>query len=288
MKIFIFIALCFGISTLNVFSLSIAAELDEKEVCLQEYWKSGKPHYLIQNMQDASVQVTAYHFSLIRKEGSDGLIEKQNGRTYGPWQIAGKSFLNMDVSSLIHDPNNDETRLACFKANDKPLGILFSPSEPTLFGTEGKIISASSPEMKNSIVISNPINSHWFGDSNWFQLKQFHFNSSEIIELTLIFSNDLKTQNDLFFKKRAIESKGPLPEALIVEAVSDTIPIKSNDERIIIERNHPLKEASLYRVNLRFRAPNVTKPTLAILQLYENNVNPKAIWSWRFGVLVEP
>lgn len=250
------------LAILSFFLLSISTHADtigvgldwRKNIFLQEYWQAGKPRYLIANLGKDPVKVAVYEWKA-RKKGD---------KLAGPWEIKAKDVADVDAAPL------KDQGLMQFEVGDDFLGLLAGPKAPeqkkkkTIFSYEG---------LNGSGGRYNDI---------WYEQEKLDTNSEGVITVDLVLEGP---KGIITFKKaKSIEQ---LPEALIQEARSETLPIQSTDAEIKIDTTKPTKDATPHRITLKFKAPKVEGPTLAAIDAWVALSQGGGFHAIR-GVLVKP
>jgi hypothetical protein len=226
-----------------------------KNVFVQEYWRDGKPGYVIANLRKDPVKVGVH-------EWNRGQAGKQIA---GPWEVKGKGVLSVDAS-----PVRGGGLLMFMLADGDSLGLLPAPAAP-----------ANPP--RDVLLTYNGLNGS--GGSRldlWCEQKTLAFPSGGTIELRLMLPPGSGVV--AFKKTKSVESP---PEALIAEAACATLPVQAGDKDVRIDANKPLKDQKLHAVTLHFKAPEVDAPTLVVCNGWFTLAGGGGFTLTR-GVIVEP
>jgi hypothetical protein len=95
----------------------------------------------------------------------------------------------------------------------------------------------------------------------YVQQTEHTFPGGGFIEVELV----VPANRGLINFPKAGANKYPLKEAFIAEAKCDSLKVTDNGKEIVIDANQPLKNQNVHTVRLRFRAPNVQKRSMVLI-----------------------
>lgn len=224
----------------------IAVGLDWRQnVFVQEFWQDGKARYAIYNGRPKAIKLAINDVQFVNVAGTES-FRAVEGKELASWEVKGKSVMFVDAPKAAVGGG---LRFLRFRIADGPrLGVLTFPVAP-----------ADSP--KGKIVSCDGINGSGGRQAKvCYEQDSLTFKSDGIIEMKL--KLPARGETITFKKKKGTDH---LAEALISEAVSETLPIQAGKEAITIDTGKPLKAAALHIVTLRFRAPKVDAPTMVAI-----------------------
>lgn len=224
----------------------IGVGLDWRQnVFVQEFWQEGKALYAIYNGRSEPITLKMSDVQFVNVPGTES-FRAIEGKELASWDLKGKEVLFVDAPMK---PAGDELRFLKLRVAEGPqLGLLTFPSAP-----------ASLP--KGKIITSDGINGSGGRQPNVsYEQDSLTFKSGGAIELRL--SLPAGGQTATFKKKKSFDN--PI-EAIIEEAECATLPIQTGKEEIVIEASKPFKAVETHTVTLRFKAPKVDSPTMAVI-----------------------
>ena len=217
-----------------------------QNVFVQEFWQDGKARYAIYNSRPDAIKLTVSDVQFVNVPGTES-FRAMEGKELASWEVKSKGVVFVDAPKA---PAGDGLRFVRFRIADGPkLGVLSYPATP-----------ADLP--KGKIVSYDGLNGSGGRRQNvYYEQDSLTFKSDGLIEVKLKLPAGGET---VTFKKT--KSVDKLVEALISEALCDTLPIQiSKEGDITIDTAKPLKAAPVHTVTLRLKAPRADVPTMAVI-----------------------
>lgn len=201
----------------------------DRQVFLQEYWRFGIAYVQVTNRtpQDAAVTVTA-----------------PDGTPTGPWKVkagVSKSFRTPEPKKV-----GENWRVA---KDGTSMGLFDSPQDKNLPKEEG---------------FASCVNLNGWGRNPdlWMVQKASRYDSGSVIEVSF----HIKSQSGvLTLSKTPSGLPANLSLAPVIDAASDTLTVREDENGISLDLSAPKKEADWHRVTARFRAPKTKALTVAII-----------------------
>lgn len=244
-RIVLSLAFVLGLPAL-VSASQIAVGLDWRQnVFVQEYWQDGKPRYVIYNQRAEDLKLIVNEVQFVNVPGTES-FRAVEGKELADWNVKSKEVLLVDAPKV---PAEGGLRFLRFRtAGGQQLGLLSLPVPPTDFP-------------KDKIVSYDGMNGSGGRHRNvGYEQDSLTFKSDGVIEVKL----NLPASGEVVTFKKTKSMDTPV-EALIYEARCDTLPIQVSKESITIDTSKPLKAALIHSVTLRFKAPKVEVPTMAVI-----------------------
>lgn len=222
--------LLFAFAVLPAQAEVIGIGLDwRKNIFVQEFERDGVPFYAIANLGTDNATISV-------------LDRKGNNLLAGPWVVIAGKTVTLDVSNLV-----GKGMLAFKLADGIPLGLLDAPLAPEK-GAKGIISRAG---LNGSGGRSNDV---------WIEQPTDAVKADADFEVTLVVPKNAGT---IKFSKKG-EMNNAIRQLPILDAKSDTLPIATQGDTLVIDAGKATKDAPSHRVTLRFHTPAAGSPMTMI------------------------
>ncbi|MBM4038300.1 MAG: hypothetical protein FJ290_07290 [Planctomycetes bacterium] len=257
----------------EVVASSIGVGLDWRTgLFVQEYWRDGKPRYLIANLTRVAAKITVQTVNIDAREGGQAFREKNPlpqkpiETLAGPWEVPAGGLADVDASPLLGKG------LVEFRAGDKRLGLLEAPKAPPAQPASG-------------VATSCGINGSGGRQRGmWCEQAALRAAAKAEFEVKLVTAAN---QGTIKFSKKAKPGADARPaELALLEATCDTLTVTSTDDAVVIDTGKPLKDQPWHTAMLRFKAPDVSAATLVTFGGWVQH-GGGGYWLIR-GLVVEP